>query len=230
MALTTMNYLSNEWSKSSEGWFEASHVGLTSLPEHPSSSAGTGGISKQNLVLPSEIEQQDLRAFLPQSLSLCPHSNHTVSSCTLQRAAALTCGCFALGESFQWMRQQTCSSATGGCGAPCNRPPWVMLYPKHLHHLQAERTHQPGNQADLVKGDRGTMGNRQCLDINLLATCVWQTSAVIYPGITSEKKEPNSHLLLHKKIIKQLSIFSLKLNNWICPDSCTLSPWDIGEN
>lgn len=76
MALTTMNYLSNKWSKSSEGWFEASHVGLTSLPEHPSSSAGTGGISKQNLVLPSEIEQQDLRAFLPQSLSLCPHSNH----------------------------------------------------------------------------------------------------------------------------------------------------------
>lgn len=165
----------------------------------------------------------------PVTLTLSSQQSQ-VSSCTLQRAAALTCGCFALGESFQWMRQQTCSSATGGCGAPCDRPPWAMLYPKHLHHLQAERTHQPGNQADLVKGDRGTMGNRQCLDINLPATCVWQTSAVIYPGITSEKKEPNSHLLLHKKIIKQLSIFSLKLNNWICPDSCTLSPWDIGEN
>lgn len=53
-------------------------MGLTSLPEHPSSSAGTRGISKQNLVLPPEIEEQDLRSFFPRvALTLSSEQSHS---------------------------------------------------------------------------------------------------------------------------------------------------------
>lgn len=180
--------------KSSERWFEASHVRLTSLPEHPSSSAGTRGISKQNLVLPCKIKQQDLRGFFPPlALTLSSkQSQYLPAPCRQQQqwpVAAL------LWESLSNGWDSKRSSATCGCRAPCNRP--LGNAPSIAPAPPAGRAH---TSAWPVKGDRGTTGNRKSLDINLPATCVWQTSTVIYPGITSEKKELNSHLLLVRKL------------------------------
>lgn len=123
---------------------------------------------------------------------LCPVAATGYLTRRMLAAAALTCGCLALWESFQYTRQETCLCSVGMFSI-LQQVPWAMLYKFHLCCPWAGRKCSSGVgwhirvlvPGGVKKEDLRTRGSRKPLGINLLTSCVCQTTVVIYPRITS---------------------------------------------